>query len=143
MKTNTPKITTKILLTISLMSTICFGLTIQDNQVINITGRMSIGNLICLDNSIAYVSNLTGYQQILSILAKDNSQVLFDVPVLKFSYQDGLYGAGFAEGICFNGQEFYCDVVDSTSFSHIRQIPEPIGLILLAFSAVFYKKSMI
>jgi hypothetical protein len=132
----------KTLLIISLMSTICSGLTIQDNQVLNITGRMSVGNLICLDNSIAYVSNLTGHSQILTILAKDNSQVLFDVPVLNFSYQNGLYGAGSVRGVCWNGQAFYCDIVDSTSFGHIHQIPEPISLILLVSGIGFIKLSV-
>jgi len=129
----------KTLLIISLLSTICSGLTIQDNQVINITGRMSVGSLVCLDNSIAYIYDLTGYGQIISIYASGNGQILFDVPVLNFSYQDSRYGVGSVSGMCFNGQEFYCDIVDFASFSHIRKIPEPVGLILLVSGIGFIK----
>jgi len=112
-----------------MLSTICPALTISDNETINITGRMGIGNLICLDNSIAYISNLTGYGQILSISAKDNSQLLFDVPVLNFSFQDEPRFVGNVRGICFNGQEFACVVADLQTFNHIRQIPEPLSFV--------------
>lgn len=121
----------KTLLIISVMSTICSAITLTDNQVLNITGRMSVGNLTCLDNSIAYIYNLTGERQILGILAQDNSKVIFDVPILNFSLQDGLYGAGTLRGICFNGQSFTIDLIDSGSFSHIQNIPEPISLLFM------------
>jgi len=129
----------KTLLIISLLSTMCSGLTVSGNETVNITGRMGVGNLVCLDNSIAYIYNLTGYSQITSISASGDSKVLFDVPVLKISYQDGLYGAGRVQGICFNSQNFYCDIADSETIGHIQQIPEPISLILLASGVLICK----
>jgi hypothetical protein len=132
----------KTLLIISLLSTICSGLTVSGNETVNITGRMGVGNLVCLDNSIAYIYNLTGYSQITSITASGDSKVLFDVPVLNFSYQDGLYGAGSVSGVCSNRQNFYCDIADSETIGHIHQIPEPISFILLV-SGVLVRKLLV
>lgn len=129
----------KTTLTILLLSGLCQALTISGNQTVNITGRMGVGDLICLDNSVATVTNLTGYGQILSVLASGSSRVLFDVPVLNFSYQDGLYGAGTVSGVCWNGQAFACSVVDVESFNHIQQIPEPVSLVLWAVMGLMLK----
>jgi len=90
----------------------------SDSGLLNVYGGL-ITN--CLGASGTSVVNIYGYD-------------------FKYDPTGGAYDGGQLTGLWLNGTAFTLDLYGAETYSHIKQVPEPSGLVILALGAILVRR---